>query len=731
MRHLALLLVLPLALSIPARAAPKAKPATASPAAAVTPAPEAPTPPPRFPAVARGEVVDDFYGTPVADPYRWLEDMDSEAVRAFVEAQNDATRTALDASPHRKALVDRLQALWTFERWGLPIARPDRLFYEYNDGTWDQPRLMVEDAGAAPRALLDVTTLRTDGTVSVQGWKPSDDGRYLAWGLADAGSDWQTWRIRDVATGQDLPDELRWVKFSECAWLPDSSGFFYARFPEPKGEAMEETLGHQALWFHRVGTPQSDDVQIVATPEHPTWGFAGEVSADGQWLVVTVTEGTAEKNLLWAYPLRSLDLSAKTAAAPRPHLTLFGDFDAAYAWVGSHGNTAWIHTDKDAPTYKLVAIDLSGKKPSRDVLPASEATLQGVSHVGGQLVARWLRDAKSEVTVHTTGGKASRAVALPDLGTASGFAGGPKDASTFVGFTSFTQPFGVWRYDLKSGALTPWHTPKVAFDPAAYETTQVWYTSKDGTKIPMFITAKKGTPKDGHQPTLLYGYGGFNIPLTPTFKVPDLAWLDQGGVFAVPNLRGGGEYGRAWHEAGTKEQKQNVFDDFIAAAEHLIATGWTEPSKLAIHGRSNGGLLAGATVVQRPDLFAAAVPSVGVLDMLRYHRFTIGWAWASDYGRSDDNEAMFRALYAYSPVHKAKPAQYPAILVTTGDHDDRVVPAHSYKFAAALQAAQQGDAPILLRVETRAGHGAGPPVRLQIEEVADRYAFLLDALKVR
>jgi prolyl oligopeptidase len=716
MRAASTLILVPLALA----ACPKSPPKAAAAGAPLA-----------YPEAPRGDVVDDYFGTTVADPYRWMEDLDSAPVQAWVAAENTLTRHILDAVPSRAAIADRLSALWTYERWGLPTEAGDRVFFEYNDGTWDQPRVFVSDGWAgAPRLLLDPTALRADGTVSVPLWVPSDDGRFVAYGVADAGSDWQTWRVRDVATGLDLADELRWVKFSDCAWTRDHAGFFYSRFPEPIGEAMEQALAHQTLWFHRVGTPQSEDVLVHEDPAHPTWGFTGAVSKDGRHLIVTVSEGTEEKYRIYDYDMASLNLAQRGGRAGGALRKPLDAFDASYTFVGNDGDVAYILTDKDAPRYRLIAVDLARPEPSawRTVLPETADTLTGVTYVGGRLIANRLSAARSVVTVHDTQGALLHTLDLPGLGTAGGFQGDPAKPGTTFGFASFTRPYTIYRLDATTGATTLWQEPKVDFDPDAYETTQVTYPSKDGTQVPMFLVTRRGVTRTGDLPTLLYGYGGFNIPITPGFKVENLMWLELGGVLAVANLRGGGEFGRAWHEAGTQLHKQNVFDDFIAGAEYLQREGWTRPDRLAIYGRSNGGLLVGAAVTQRPDLFGAAVPSVGVQDMLRYHRFTIGWAWASDYGTSEQSPEMFAALRAYSPVHNTRPGtRYPAILVTTGDHDDRVVPPHSYKFAAALQHDQAGDAPVLIRVETRAGHGAGTPVSLLVAEIADRYAFIARA----
>ncbi len=704
--------------------APKTAPTPPAPEAPVTP--DLPPPPP----TATGDVVDVFYGTEVADPYRWLEDLDSAETSAWVGAQAAYARQALDGLAARPWFAARLAEMWQFERFGLPTRKGATLLYSYNDGTMDQPQILVEVDGAPAKVLLDANTLSPDGTVAIASLHLSKDGTKLAYSLADAGSDWRTFKVRDVATGADLPDEIRWAKFTQAAWLPDGSGFFYARFPEPD-PSFEAELRDQTVWFHRLGTPQADDVLVYAIPSQPRWGFWPEVTDDGRFLAIQVSEGTDERSRYHLLPLRNLKLGQKGGNAGGTPIKLLDAFDAAYAMVGQKGDTFWFRTDKDAPRYRVIAVDVKKPEPRhwREIIPQTEETLEGVSHIGGHLVATYLKDAASLVRVHTMDGAVVRDVALPGLSTVGGFGGSAESPETWYATTSFADPGTQYRYDVVTGESTLHRRPSVpGHDPDAYETVQVRYTSKDGTEVPMFITAKKGTPRDGKRPTLLYGYGGFNISITPGFRVMNAAWLEAGGVYAVANLRGGGEYGAAWHDAGTKLNKQNVFDDFIAAGEWLVANGWTAPAHLGIHGRSNGGLLVGATLVQRPDLFGAAIPGVGVLDMLRYQRFTIGWAWASDYGTVDDSEEMFRYLLAYSPVHNARPAAYPPTLIHTADHDDRVVPGHSYKFAAALQASQQGDAPVLIRIETRAGHGAGTPVSMLVAEDADKLAFLAEHL---
>ncbi|MDC0720015.1 prolyl oligopeptidase family serine peptidase [Nannocystis bainbridge] len=681
-----------------------------------------------YPSTRKGDTVDTYHGAQVGDPYRWLEELDTDETRAWVEAQNKLTFGVLGGIQQRDVIRKRLTELWNYERYGVPSKEGGKYFYSRNDGLQNQSVLYVADNLAAePRVLLDPNTLSQDGTVALSGTAISQDGKYIAYGLAAAGSDWQEYRIREIATGKDLDDHLKWIKFSGAAWTKDSKGFFYSRYDAPKdGEALRGKNEFQKLYYHKVGTAQDQDILVYERKDHPQWGFGGEVSDDGRWLVIRVWEGSADKNALFVQDLAG-------GVGKKPVVELLGKFDAEYTFVGSKGSSLFIQTTQGATRGKLVAIDPT-KKNAGDpaawklLIPEAPETLRGISHVGGKLIASYLKDARSEVRVFSEGGKLERDITLPGLGTAGGFGGRSKDTETFYAFTSYTWPTTIFRYDLKTGTSEVFRQPKVAFDPSKYETTQVFYTSKDGTKVPMFLTHKKGLERTGQNPTYLYGYGGFNVALTPGFSVPDLMWLELGGVLAVANLRGGGEYGESWHEAGTKLHKQNVFDDFISAAEYLVAEKVTSPGKLAIGGRSNGGLLVGAAMTQRPDLFAVALPGVGVMDMLRFHKFTIGWAWVSDYGSSDDAE-QFKALRAYSPLHNLKSGtKYPATLVYTADHDDRVVPGHSYKFAAALQAAQAGDKPTLIRIDVRAGHGAGKPTSKQIDEWTDLWGFVVHNL---
>ena len=677
------------------------------------------------PKARMSDVIDDYHGTTVADPYRWLEDPDSPETRAWVEAENKVTFAYLDTIPARDRIRKRLTKLWDYEKFGVPSKEGGRYFYTRNSGLQNQGVLYTTTAlGDDATPLLDPNTLSADGTIALSGLEPSNNGKLLAYGLASAGSDWQEWKVRDVDTGLDRPDRLQWIKFSTASWTRDGKGFYYSRFPEPRpGEDLKGVNYYQKLFFHTLGTPQSDDLLVYERPDQKEWQFHGTVTDDGHYLIITVSKGTDHK-----YRILYQDLSQKDAKA----VELIDNFDHEYTFIDNDGPVFWFKTNQGAPRGRVIAIDT--RKPDsgdwREVIPQAAETLDAVDLVGNRFFASYLKDARTQVKAFDTVGKFVREVEFPGLGTATGFGGKRSDEETFYSFTSFTSPTTVYRYEIASGTSTVFRKPKVDFDPADYETKQVFFSSKDGTKVPMFISHKKGLTLDGKNPTYLYGYGGFNIPLTPAFSPSNLVWMEMGGVYAVPNLRGGGEYGEDWHQAGTKLRKQNVFDDFIAAAEWLIANKYTSTPKLAIGGGSNGGLLVGACLTQRPELYGAALPAVGVMDMLRFHKFTIGWAWIDDFG-SADNPEQFRALHAYSPLHNIKPGtSYPATLITTADHDDRVVPAHSFKFAAALQAAQGGDAPVLIRIETKAGHGAGKPTAKLIEEAADRWAFLVKALGV-
>lgn len=676
-----------------------------------------------YPLTAKTNQTEVCHGIEVTDSYRWLEDDRAPATAAWVEEQNVLTRRYLDAIPERAGIQKRLTELWNYEKYSVPSKRGGRYFFSRNSGLQNQGVLYTAATlDAEPSILLDPNALSAEGTIALSGTAVSEDGQWLAYGLAASGSDWQEWRVRNIQTGQDLPDLLRWVKFSGASWTKDNRGFFYSRYDEPtEAQKLTKVNEFQKLFYHRVGTDQSQDTLVYHRPDHKEWGFGGYATDDGQYLIIAVTHGTDPRNRVFY----------KDLAQPNSDVVeLLNEFDASYDFVGNDGPVFWFKTDLQAPRARLIAIDTRNPARAnwREIIPQAAETLEGVRLVGNRFIASYLKDAHSQVKVFNLDGSLERQLDLPGIGSASGFSGRREDTETFYSFTSFSVPGRIYRYSIPTGESRLWRQPQVAFAPDDFETHQVFAQSRDGTRIPIFITHRKGLPKNGTAPTLLYGYGGFNISITPSFSPANLAWMDMGGIYAVATLRGGGEYGEDWHQAGTKLQKQNVFDDFIAAAQWLIDNRYTAPRRLAIAGGSNGGLLVGACLTQRPDLFGACLPAVGVLDMLRFHLFTIGWAWKSDYG-SAENPDEFRALYAYSPYHNLRPnTRYPATLITTADHDDRVVPAHSFKFAARLQECNAGPNPTLIRIETRAGHGAGKPTAKIIEEAADRWAFLVRTL---
>ncbi len=688
-----------------------------------------------YPVAPTAGVVDDYHGTKVADPYRPLEDPDAPATRAWIEAENRLTESWLATVPERTKLRGRLTKLWNYERYSPPVREGGLYFFEKNDGLQNQAVLYVlPKLDGTPRVLLDPNGLSADGTVALSGYSVSHDGKHLAYGLATAGSDWNEWRVRDVATGADTRDVLKWVKFSGASWTADGKGFYYSRYDAPKpGKELEAVNKNQKLFYHRLGTAQGEDLLVYERPDDPELGFGADVSDDGRYLVVTVWKGTDPRNRIYVR-----DLGRRDAG----FVKLFDDFDARYEFVDNIGTVFYFSTDKDAPRGRVATVDLGAfetslaadpkAKPAlTDVIAQSSGVITAVRMIADRLVVRYMVDAAEEARIFTLAGKPEKEITLPTLGLLGGFGGKRTDTETFYSFTSFTYPTTIFRYDFTTGTSAVFRKPKVDFDPAAYETTRVFYASKDGTRVPMFLVRRRGMKPDGRNPTYLYGYGGFDVALGPSFSPARIAWLESGGLYAQPSIRGGSEYGEEWHKAGMLSKKQNVFDDFIAAAEWLVRNRWTSPAHLGIVGGSNGGLLVGAVLNQRPDLFGAAVPEVGVMDMLRFNKFTIGWAWVSDYGSPDDPTA-FRWIYPYSPLHNIrKGARYPAVLAVTADHDDRVVPAHSFKYIAALQAAQGGEAPILIRIETRAGHGAGKPTTKRIEEAADVQAFLLKALVSR
>ena len=687
-------------------------------AEAPAPAEAAAQPKLAYPQVKRVDLVEEKFGAPVADPYRWLEtDVRNDPdVRAWVTEQNVVTDAFLQTLPARDAFKQRITELYDYERFGIPEKDGGRYFYTRNDGLQNQSVLYVrETLDGEPRMLIDPNTWSADGATALAEWVANEQGDRIVYSIQEGGTDWRIVRVLDVKTAQPLADEVKWVKFSNLAWAKDGSGFYYSRFPEPKeGAAFQSLNENQQVYFHELGTPQSEDRLMFATPNRPELNNFAEVSDDGRWLIVYSSSGTDDR-----YEVALVDLTRR-AAKPR---VLLPGFENNWTFIGNRGSTFYFVTDKDAPRQRIVSLDVAQSRPQpKSVVAEDAATLQGADLVGGKLIASYLKDAKSEVRVHALGGVLERTIPLPGIGTATGFAGEFGDPETFFSFTSFNRPTTIYRYDAASGDVTPWAEPKVAFNPGDFTVEQVFYNSKDGTRIPMFVVRKAGTT--GPEPTLLYGYGGFDISVTPAFSPTRIAWLERGGAYAVANLRGGGEYGKAWHDAGRLQNKQNVFDDFVAAGEYLKSSGITSANGLAIEGRSNGGLLVGAVVNQRPDLIDAAHAAVGVMDMLRFDQFTAGRYWVDDYGYPN-KEPDFRALLAYSPYHNIKPGvDYPPVIVTTADTDDRVVPGHSFKYISALQAADPDGDPHIIRIETRAGHGSGKPTAKIIEEAADVYAFL-------
>lgn len=672
-----------------------------------------------YPPTRAEDFVEDLHGVQVPDPYRWMEDLESAELRRWIEAQNALTFDLLDSSPLREDIRQRMTALWNYEKYSPPVRKAGRYFFFYNDGLQNQDVLYwMADLADEPKVVIDPNTLSEDGTVALSGAAISRDGQYLAYGVADAGSDWQTWHVRRVADGADLDDRVDWVKFSGASWDADSAGFFYSRYDAPEGEALKQANYFHKLYYHKLDTDQAEDVLIYDRPDQKGWLFNGSVSEDGRYLVVYVSQGTAAENAIFLRDLADPDGEV---------IELLPKFDAEYVFVGNDGPWLYFRTDLNAPMQRLVAVDVAHPAPADwvEVIPEGADKLEVVDFVGGGFICTYLHDAANDVRFFKRDGTPDGTLALPGPGTVIGFSGRSEDTETFYKFTSFTTPGTVYHLDLATREVAVFRQPELAFAPEDYVTEQVFYPSKDGTLIPLFISHCKDLEINGDTPTYLYGYGGFNIPIPAAFSVPNLVWMERGGIYAQAQLRGGGEYGREWHEAGMLHNKQNVFDDFIAAAEYLIERGYTRKEKLVVGGRSNGGLLVGAVLTQRPDLFGVALPNVGVLDMLRFHKFTIGWAWVSDYGSPDD-AADFKTLLAYSPYHNVREgAAYPPTMVMTGDHDDRVFPAHSFKFAAALQKAQAGDAPVVIRIETRAGHGAGKPTAKLIEEFSDMWTFAL------
>ncbi|MGA2060802.1 MAG: prolyl oligopeptidase family serine peptidase [Thermoguttaceae bacterium] len=681
-----------------------------------------------YPETRRVEQVDILHGVKVADPYRWLEEdvRNSKDVADWVAAENKITFGYLEAIPERDKIRKRLTELWNFAVYSGAVKEGGRYYFLKNDGLQNQAVLYrLDKLDGEPKVLLDPNKWSKDGTIALQGVSFSDDGKYAAYGRAEAGSDWATWRVMEIESGKILPEELKWTKFTHAAWTKDGRGFFYSRFEEPQPGAMYQALNfNNKLYYHKAGTPQSDDVLVYFRPEHPDWLYSGEVSDDGRYLVITIELGSSDR-----YRIAVKDL-AEMYAMP---VEIIDNFENEYTYVGNDGPVLFFKTDLEAPRRRLIAIDLNKPKRAdwREIVPQAEGTLTQASFVADRFIASYLKDVLPQVKVFAIDGRFVRDVEFPGIGAVVGFTGKRTDIETFYMFSSFATPPSIYHYNVITGISRLFRRAEAKINPEDYEVKQVFYKSKDGTRVPMFIASKKGVKLDGTNPTLLYGYGGFNISLPPAFAISRVAWMEMGGVYAQANLRGGGEYGEAWHLAGTKLNKQNVFDDFIAAAEWLISNKYTRTDKLAIQGGSNGGLLVGAVMTQRPELFGACLPAVGVMDMLRFQLFTEGRTWTEDFG-SADNPEQFKALFAYSPYHNIKPGTcYPPTLATTADTDDRVIPGHSFKFIAEMQRAQSCDNPVLIRIETRAGHGGGMPVSKRIEETADLWAFLVKNLGMK
>ena len=678
----------------------------------------------QYPASKKGDVVDDYHGTRIADPYRWMENLGSPETGAWIAAQNALTRSYLDNLPYRETLRKRITELWDYPKVGLPFREGGRLFYRKNSGLQKQSVLLMRRSlSGPPQVVLDPNKLWPDGSTALFGYSASPNGKLLVYAASEGGADWQTLRVRDLTTLRDLTDNVRWVRFSGIEWTNDGKGFVYSRYPEPpKGKKLEAALTGHALYYHRVGTPQSQDQLIYQRKDFPTWLSLGEVSEDGRYLVITFTRGADPRNRLYIKALGD-PLEPNMSAPVKP---LIEDDEAEYTYIGNVGTTFYIRTDKGAPNRKVIAVDVRDPAPEKwqTIIPESKNAIENLSMTGGRIGVQYLVDVKSEVKLFDLRGNLTDAIALPGVGSVFGLSGRFDTPELFYSYTSPLYPTTVFRYDRVTKKSTPFEAASSKFDAEGYETKQLWATSKDGTRIPYFVTARKGLTLDRTNPTLLYGYGGFSVSETPYYRPDVPAWLELGGVYVTANMRGGGEYGESWHRAGMLEKKQNVFDDFIAVAEALTREGYTSSEHSAILGGSNGGLLVGAAMTQRPELFAVALPAVGVLDMLRYDKFTGGALWVSEYGSPSDT-AAFNYLHAYSPLHNLRAGTcYPASMVTTSDHDDRVVPSHSYKYAAALQEAQGCDKPVLLRVETMTSHGYRPTDK-RIAELADQWAFAI------
>ncbi|MEM9412370.1 MAG: prolyl oligopeptidase family serine peptidase [Planctomycetota bacterium] len=673
-----------------------------------------------YPVTEKVDQVDEYFGVKVPDPYQWLEDdvRESDQVEKWVDAQNKVTFGYIEQLPFRSEIEARLTKLWDYEKFGTPFKQGGRYYFSKNDGLQNQNVIyQIETLDGEPTVFIDPNQWSDDGTVALGGLAFSDDGKHVAYGVQESGSDWRTWYVMEVGSGKKLDDKIEWIKFGGIDWTPDSQGFFYSRYDAPEeGEAFQSTNKNQKVYYHKLGTPQSEDQLIHQDPEHPEWGFSPAVTEDGKYLVITTWKGTDDR-----YRILYKSLQDENA-----ELTVLIDhFENEYSFIGNEGSVFYFKSDYEAPKKCILTIDVQNPGQKNILIPEVDEAMDGAGMVGDYIVCDYLKDAKTQIKLFDLKGQFVREVEFPGIGSAGGFSGKRSHDETFYSFSSFNRPPSIYRYDLKTGQSTLFRQAQVDFDPEEFVVKQIFYTSKDGTKVPMFIAHKKGIELNGKNPTLLYGYGGFNISLTPGFSISRLQWMEMGGVFALANLRGGGEYGKDWHKAGTKLTKQNVFDDFISAAEWLIENNYTSASNIGIQGGSNGGLLVGACMTQRPDLFGACLPAVGVMDMLKFQNWTAGRFWVDDYGSSENSKDEFEALLAYSPYHNIEDGtEYPPTMVTTADTDDRVVPGHSFKFAARLQEAQTGSNPTLIRIETKAGHGSGKPTAKIIEEVADQWAFL-------
>lgn len=670
----------------------------------------------QYPETKKQDVVDEYFGHKVPDPYRWLENDTSKATAQWVKAQNEVTFNYLEQIPFRDELNERLTEIWNYPKISAPFKKGPHYFVFKNDGLQNQSVAYIkdnlEDTG---RVILDPNKLSEDGTVSLASFAPNEKGNYLAYAISRGGSDWREIYVKNIKTGELLDDHIMWAKFSGITWYKD--GFFYTRYPAPKeGEELSGVNKNNKIYYHKIGTSQKEDELFYEDPEHPKWGFGVDITEDEKYMIIYVTESTSGNALYFK------DLTKENSKIKK----LITGFDKDYGVVDHINGKLLVRTNDGASRYRLMAVnpDNYARENWKEFIAEQEGVLRGIDLVGGKMVINYMKDARSQINIYDLAGNFQHELDNEVVGTISGFGGKLKDNITFYTVTSFTTPSTVYKYNVAKNESELYQRSQIDIDASKYETKQIFYTSKDGTKVPMFITHKKGLELDGDHPTLLYGYGGFNVSLTPSFSITRLIWLENNGVFAMPNLRGGGEYGEDWHKAGTKMHKQNVFDDFIAAAEYLIDNKYTSSDKLTIQGGSNGGLLVGAVTNQRPDLFAVALPAVGVMDMLRYHKFTIGRYWATDYGTSEDSEEMFKYLLSYSPLHTIKEdADYPAVMVTTADHDDRVVPAHSFKYIATLQEKYDGDNPVMIRIETKSGHGAGKPTSKTIQEYTDLWSF--------